>query len=116
MTAPLKTIRQVAEELDVSLRWLRFYEEKQLVKPQRQGNRRLYYTTDVARLRKIRRLSDCGVAVRDMALCLDGTPAERAAVLEATAAMQSKLLAELTARQAALEAFVIEQSTPEASS
>ena len=53
------TIREVAANLGVSHRTLRFYEQKGLVKPQRGPSprgteQRLYSDADVARLRQIR--------------------------------------------------------------
>jgi len=46
-------IGDLAEEFDVTLRTLRFYEDKALLNPQRQGTTRLYSSQDRARLKVI---------------------------------------------------------------
>lgn len=48
-----KSITQTAEEFGVSLRTLRFYESKGLIKPLRIGTSRLYTSDDRVRLRLI---------------------------------------------------------------
>ena len=48
------TIREVCEELGVTLRALRFYEAQGLIAPKREQRRRFYYTKDVERLRSDR--------------------------------------------------------------
>jgi len=50
------TIQQVRKELGVTLRTLRFYEERGLVVPRRDGRHRVYSPTDFERLRAIVRL------------------------------------------------------------
>ena len=51
----LATIRDLAQEFDVTPRTLRFYEEKGLLNPIREGQSRLYRPADRARLRLILR-------------------------------------------------------------
>ena len=60
------TIRQVCDELSVTLRALRFYETKGLIAPKREPRRRFYYTTDVERLRVIIRLKSVGLSLREI--------------------------------------------------
>ena len=47
------TIRDLTKEFDVSARTLRFYEEKGLLAPRRNGEQRLYSRRDRARLRYV---------------------------------------------------------------
>jgi DNA-binding transcriptional MerR regulator len=47
------SIRDLAKEFDVSARTLRFYEEKGLIAPRRQGQERIYSRRDRARLKYI---------------------------------------------------------------
>ena len=49
----LYTIGQLADYLNVSLRTLRFYEQSGLLRPVRQGSRRLYTRKDIDQLRVI---------------------------------------------------------------
>ena len=60
------TIRQVCDELGLTLRALRFYEAQGLVAPKREPRRRFYYTTDVERLRAIMRLKSVGLSLREI--------------------------------------------------
>jgi len=60
------TIRQVCDELGLTLRALRFYEAQGLVAPKREPRRRFYYRTDVARLRAIMRLKSVGLSLREI--------------------------------------------------
>jgi DNA-binding transcriptional MerR regulator len=52
-TRELFTIRDLAKEFGVSARTLRFYEEKGLVNPRREGQDRLYSRRDRARLKYV---------------------------------------------------------------
>jgi DNA-binding transcriptional MerR regulator len=54
----LYTIGQLADHLKVSLRTLRFYEQSGLLRPVREGNRRLYTHRDLEQLRVIVSLRD----------------------------------------------------------
>ncbi len=50
------TISQIADQLDISTRTIRFYEEKGLIKPNRtRGNQRVYTPRNKARLKLILR-------------------------------------------------------------
>ena len=60
------TIRQVCDELSVTLCALRFYEAQGLVAPKREPRRRFYYTTDVERLRAIMRLKSVRLSLREI--------------------------------------------------
>lgn len=52
---PTYSIGEVAEMFDLTARTLRFYEEMALIKPRRQGSRRIYGRGDCARLKLILR-------------------------------------------------------------
>lgn len=62
-TAPPYTIRDLAEEFSVTTRTLRFYEEKGLLRPARQGNNRYYDSADRARLKLILRGKRLGLTL-----------------------------------------------------
>lgn len=49
------TIRQMCEAFNVTARTLRFYETKELLSPQREGQKRLYTSRERARLKLILR-------------------------------------------------------------
>ena len=60
------TIREVCEELGLTLRALRFYEAKGLIAPKRENMNRFYHTKDVKRLRKIVKLKSLGLSLREI--------------------------------------------------
>lgn len=49
------TIRDLADEFDITTRTIRFYEDKGLMQPAREGQRRIYSKGDRARLKLILR-------------------------------------------------------------
>lgn len=59
------TIRELANEFDVTTRTLRFYEEKGLLSPSRENQTRLYSNTDRTRLRLILRGKRLGLSLED---------------------------------------------------
>ena len=62
------TISQIADQLDISTRTIRFYEEKGLIKPGRTtGNQRLYTPRNKARLRLILRGKRFGFTLDEIA-------------------------------------------------
>lgn len=60
-------IGQLAEEFDVTLRTLRFYEDKGLLSPQRVGSTRIYSRSDRARLKIILLGKRLGFSLADVA-------------------------------------------------
>jgi DNA-binding transcriptional MerR regulator len=63
-----RTIGDVADELGITLRALRFYEQKDLIRPTRHGSwTRKYRQIDVDRLRLILRLRSAGIGLADIA-------------------------------------------------
>ncbi len=62
------TISALAEEFDISTRSIRFYEEKNLISPQRtDGNQRFYTRRDRARLKLILRGKRFGYSLEEIA-------------------------------------------------
>ena len=62
------TISALAEEFDISTRSIRFYEEKNLISPQRtEGNQRYYTRRDRARLKLILRGKRFGYSLEEIA-------------------------------------------------
>ena len=62
------TISQLARELNISTRSIRYYEEKGLISPQRtRGNQRVYSRRDRARLKLILRGKRFGYALNEIA-------------------------------------------------
>ena len=65
------TIGDLAREFDVTLRSLRFYEDKGLLNPRRDGMTRLYSRRDRARLKLILMGKNVGFALADIKSMLD---------------------------------------------
>ena len=62
------TISQIADELDISTRTIRFYEEKGLISPKRtNGNQRIYTPRNKARLKLILRGKRFGFSLDEIA-------------------------------------------------
>ena len=70
------TISDLAGEFDVTTRTIRFYEEKGLLKPLREGTRRIYSPADRTRLRLILRGKRLGLSLDESAeiIGMYGTP------------------------------------------
>jgi DNA-binding transcriptional MerR regulator len=65
------TIRDLVKELGVSARTLRFYEEKGLVDPRRNGQERLYSRRDRARLKYVLMGKSVGFSLEEVREMLD---------------------------------------------
>ncbi len=65
------TITELATEFAITPRTLRFYEDKGLLRPARQGNARIYRRRDRARLRLILRGKRLGFSLADIQEMLD---------------------------------------------
>ena len=65
------TIRDLTKEFDVSARTLRFYEEKGLLAPRRNGEQRLYSRRDRARLRYVLMGKRVGFSLEEVREMLD---------------------------------------------
>ena len=64
-------IQQVATELGISTRTLRFYEDKGLIEPRRVGTMRIYTRREVGRMQLILRGKRLGFSLRDIQTFLD---------------------------------------------
>jgi DNA-binding transcriptional MerR regulator len=64
-------IGDVAKQFDVTLRTLRFYEDKGLITPLRDGNTRLYSRRDLARLRLVLLGRQVGFTLREVKQMMD---------------------------------------------
>ena len=69
--AGLKGINDVAAQLGITHRALRFYEDKGLIAPARVGNARIYARRDVARMQLILRGKRLGFSIREIKEFLD---------------------------------------------
>lgn len=65
------TIRDLAREFEVTARTLRFYEEKELLAPERQGQERLYSRRDRARLKLVLMGKRVGFSLEEIRAMLD---------------------------------------------
>jgi DNA-binding transcriptional MerR regulator len=64
-------IGDMAKQFDVTLRTLRFYEDKGLLNPRREGSSRLYTRRDVARLKLIMLGRRIGFSLREVKQIMD---------------------------------------------
>lgn len=71
MSDTLYTVTQLAKDLGVTARTVRFYEDKGLLTPQRAGNTRVYTHRDRARLILILRGKQLGFSLREIKEYLD---------------------------------------------
>src|SRR5271163_4189000 len=60
------TIGEMASEFNVSLRTLRFYEDRKLLRPRREGNTRLYSSVDRLRMQMIMRGKQLGFTLTEI--------------------------------------------------
>ncbi len=67
----LRGIQDIAAQLGISHRTLRFYEDKGLIDPARVGNTRIYSRREVARMQLILRGKRLGFSIREIKQFLD---------------------------------------------
>ncbi|MEQ9465546.1 MAG: MerR family DNA-binding transcriptional regulator [Haliea sp.] len=65
------TISELANEFGVTTRTIRFYEEKGLVHPRREGQKRLYSPADRVRIKLILRGKRIGMSLRESVELID---------------------------------------------
>ena len=65
------TISELASEFDITPRTIRFYEEKGLLQPLREGQKRLFRSADRVRLNLILRGKRCGLTLEESREIID---------------------------------------------
>jgi len=110
MTNSKTTIRQMCEDFNVTPRALRFYEQKELLSPQRDGQRRLYSRSDRARLKLILRGKRFGFSLEEIRHLLDMYHMENGpeTQLSKTYDLALKHLGEMEAQRKALDEAIEE--------
>ena len=108
--AALKGIQEVAKELGLTMRALRFYEDKGLIAPQRVGTTRIYSKREVARVRLVQRGRRLGFTVREIQEFLDLYDAdpEHVEQMRLLIVRVRERLAELEQRRAGIEEAIAE--------
>ncbi len=74
---PIYSIGDLATELGISTRAIRFYEDQGMLAPQRAGGNRIYAARDMARLKLILRGKRLGFSLADIRELLDLYDADR---------------------------------------
>lgn len=97
MTEEILGIRAMCDMFNVTARTLRFYEQKELLFPQRIGHKRLYNRRDRARLTLILRGRKFGVSLEEIRQLLDlydmtGETEQIAKVLETVTRRREELI------------------------
>jgi len=108
------TISQLARELNISTRSIRYYEEKGLISPQRtRGNQRVYNRRDRARLKLILRGKRFGYDLNEIAemIGLTNVNMEEAEQIKKSLQYGEKKLSEIRDRITELEKLAQEMNT-----
>ena len=101
----LYTISELARELDITPRTIRFYEEKGLISPRRsRGNHRLYGRRDRARLKLVLRGRRFGYTLDEISEMIGPAddPLDEVGQIERSLAYGERTLQEIARRQAEL--------------
>jgi len=69
--ATVFSIAELAREFEVTTRTIRFYEDKGLLSPEREGQRRIYHPRDQVRLRLIMRGKRLGFSLEEIREMID---------------------------------------------
>ncbi len=94
------TISQLAQEFDITTRSIRFYEEKGLITPLREGTKRLFSSADRVRLKLILRGKRLGMTLEESAEIInlynpeDGNRRQRAQLIQQLKNRRQQLLAQ----------------------
>ena len=109
------SISDLAGEFDVTTRTIRFYEEKGLLDPRREGTRRIYSPADRTKLRLILRGKRLGLSLDESAeiILMYGTPGNNRKQLETLIAKFQEKQAELKCQQSDLRAMMKELAEAE---
>ncbi len=107
---PFHTVTQLARDLGITARTIRFYEDKGLIAPQRAGSTRVYTARDRARMILILRGKRLGFSLREIKDYLDlyGVDHTQAEQLRLLRAAVAKRLASLRDQALALEQTITE--------
>lgn len=110
------SISDLAGEFGVTTRTIRFYEEKGLLRPQREGTRRIYSTADRTRLRLILRGKRLGLSLEESAeiVRMYGTPGNNRRQLETLLRRIRERREDLQRQQRDLQALLRELEEAEA--
>src|ERR1700761_6200507 len=109
---PLYTVTELAKELGMTARAVRFYEDKGLIAPQRAGTTRVYSARDRARMILILRGKRLGFSLSEIREYLDLYDANvtQQTQLRALLAAVAKRRAQLLAQRQAIDEAVAELS------
>ncbi len=109
------SISDLAREFDVTTRTIRFYEEKGLLNPNRNGTRRIYSPADRTKLRLILRGKRLGLRLDESAeiILMYGSPGNNRKQLEKLISTIRKKRTELRRQQQDLKAMLGELSEAE---
>jgi DNA-binding transcriptional MerR regulator len=104
------SISDLAAEFDITTRTIRFYEEKNLLNPRREGTRRVYSPADRTRLRLILRGKRLGLSLDDSAeiVLMYGSPGNNRKQLEKLVSRIQEKRGELKRQQADLEFMLMD--------
>ena len=105
-------IQAVSDALDITPRAIRFYEDKGLLCPEREGGVRVFHDTDVARLERILRAKRLGFTLDDIKIVLDvadGLVRDRSELAERRGSF-SKVIGSLERRREDIKLLVDEMS------
>lgn len=110
MTDETMTIREMCDNFDVTPRTLRFYEQKELLFPRREGQRRLFTRRDRARLKLILRGKRFGFTLEEIRQLLDlyDMGDQQATQLARTYQLAKTHLAEMEAQRDELDVAIRE--------
>ncbi|WP_419796970.1 MAG: MerR family transcriptional regulator [Terasakiella sp.] len=76
------SITDLSKEFDITTRTIRFYEDKGLISPAREGQRRVYSSRDRVRLRLIMRGKRLGFALSEIQELIDLYDTDRSEVMQ----------------------------------
>lgn len=98
-------IQEAASLLGVTMRTLRFYEDKGLIAPQRVGTTRIYGKREIGRMQLILRGKRLGFSIREIAEFLDlyGVDPEHVEQMRQLLAKVEQRISELKAQKHAIE-------------
>ena len=109
----IMTISEMCSTFDVTPRALRFYEDKELLAPERRGTQRLYRNRERARLQLILRGKRFGFSLEDIRQLLDMYDREGSnqAQLTRTLTLAHARLKQMQAQRAELDIAITELQT-----